>query len=145
MAERETGTVKWFNDAKGYGFIQRASGADVFVHYQAIRGEGHRSLAEGQQVEFSVYMENPKSDLTGFRITDGVYKDVVYTYGKVQPIEENDKLRLKFEYNIVENPSGVDTEDKNFINVIGDILTIEVEKDGNSRENRTDSAQKSNT
>ncbi len=91
------------------------------------------------------YMENPKSDLTGFRITDGVYKDVVYTYGKVQPIEENDKLRLKFEYNVVENPSGVDTEDKNFINVIGDILTIEVEKDGNSRENRTDSAQKSNT
>jgi|TARA_B100001093_G_scaffold282306_1_gene269699 hypothetical protein len=91
------------------------------------------------------YMENPKSDLTGFRITDGVYKDVVYTYGKVQPVEENDKLRLKFEYNVVENPSGVDTEDKNFINVIGDILTIEVEKDGNSRENRTDSAQKSNT
>ena len=91
------------------------------------------------------YMENPKSDLTGFRITDGVYKDVVYTYGKVQPVEENDKLRLKFEYNIVENPSGVDTEDKNFINVIGDILTKEVEKDGNSRENRTDSAQKSNT
>jgi len=91
------------------------------------------------------YMENPKSDLTGFRITDGVYKDVVYTYGKVQPVEENDKLRLKFEYNVVENPSGVDTEDKNFINVIGDILTIEVEKDGKSRENRTDSAQKSNT
>jgi len=91
------------------------------------------------------YMENPKSDLTGFRITDGVYKDVVYTYGKVQPVEENDKLRLKFEYNVVENPSGVDTEDKNFINVIGDILTKEVEKDGNSRENRTDSAQKSNT
>ena len=91
------------------------------------------------------YMENPKSDLTGFRITDGVYKDVVYTYGKVQPVEENDKLRLKFEYNVVENPSGVDTEDKNFINVIGDILTIEVEKDGNSRENRTDSDKKSNT
>tara|TARA_E500000331_G_C16891123_1_gene554791 strand:+ start:335 stop:631 length:297 start_codon:yes stop_codon:yes gene_type:complete len=91
------------------------------------------------------YMENPKSDLTGFRITDGVYKDVVYTYGKVQPVEENDKLRLKFEYNVVENPSGVETEDKNFINVIGDILTKEVEKDGNSRENRTDSAQKSNT
>jgi len=91
------------------------------------------------------YMENPKSDLTGFRIIDGVYKDVVYTYGKVQPVEENDKLRLKFEYNVVENPSGVETEDKNFINVIGDILTKEVEKDGNSRENRTDSAQKSNT
>ena len=54
MAERETGTVKWFNDAKGYGFIQRGNGADVFVHYRAIRGDGHRSLAEGQQVEFSV-------------------------------------------------------------------------------------------
>lgn len=54
MADRETGTVKWFNDSKGYGFIQRASGPDVFVHYRAIRGEGHRSLNEGQQVEFSV-------------------------------------------------------------------------------------------
>ena len=52
--QRETGTVKWFNDAKGYGFIQREGGADVFVHYRAIRGEGHRFLIEGQQVEFSV-------------------------------------------------------------------------------------------
>jgi len=47
MAERETGTVKWFNDSKGYGFIQRESGADVFVHFRAIRGEGHRTLLEG--------------------------------------------------------------------------------------------------
>ncbi len=54
MAEREVGTVKWFNDAKGYGFIQRSTGADVFVHFRAIRGEGHRSLDEGQQVEFAV-------------------------------------------------------------------------------------------
>ncbi|UVE16700.1 cold shock domain-containing protein [Pseudomonas sp. LS44] len=54
MADRESGTVKWFNDAKGYGFIQRESGADVFVHYRAIRGEGHRSLSEGERVEFSV-------------------------------------------------------------------------------------------
>lgn len=54
MANREVGTVKWFNDAKGYGFIQREGGADVFVHYRAIRGEGHRSLTEGQQVEFAV-------------------------------------------------------------------------------------------
>ena len=54
MADREVGTVKWFNDSKGYGFIQRESGPDVFVHYRAIRGEGHRSLVEGQQVEFSV-------------------------------------------------------------------------------------------
>ncbi|TXI32027.1 MAG: cold-shock protein [Aquipseudomonas alcaligenes] len=54
MADREVGTVKWFNDSKGYGFIQRESGPDVFVHYRAIRGEGHRSLIEGQQVEFAV-------------------------------------------------------------------------------------------
>jgi CspA family cold shock protein len=54
MATRETGSVKWFNDAKGYGFIQREDGVDVFVHYRAIRGEGHRSLTEGQQVEYAV-------------------------------------------------------------------------------------------
>lgn len=54
MAERETGTVKWFNDAKGYGFIQRAGGTDVFVHHSAIRAEGFRSLTDGQQVEFTV-------------------------------------------------------------------------------------------
>ena len=54
MAERETGTVKWFNDAKGFGFIERENGADVFVHHSAITGEGFRSLAEGQAVEFQV-------------------------------------------------------------------------------------------
>ena len=54
MAEREVGTVKWFNDVKGYGFIQRSTGADVFVHFRAIRGDGHRTLNEGQQVEFAV-------------------------------------------------------------------------------------------
>ncbi|MEG0968443.1 MAG: cold-shock protein [Pseudomonas sp.] len=54
MSSRETGSVKWFNDAKGYGFIQRGDGADVFVHYRAIRGEGHRTLIEGQQVEYSL-------------------------------------------------------------------------------------------
>ncbi|NIP28742.1 MAG: cold-shock protein [Phycisphaerae bacterium] len=52
---RETGVVKWFNDQKGYGFIARdAGGSDVFVHYSAIEGQGFRSLAEGQRVEFSV-------------------------------------------------------------------------------------------
>ncbi len=54
MTERETGTVKWFNDSKGYGFISRDSGQDVFVHYSAIEEEGFRSLRENQRVEFSV-------------------------------------------------------------------------------------------
>ena len=54
MAERETGTVKWFNSSKGYGFITRDQGTDVFVHYSALRGEGYRSLEEGQRVEFTV-------------------------------------------------------------------------------------------
>jgi len=54
MAERETGTVKWFNNTKGYGFIEREQGEDVFVHFSTIRGEGYRSLEEGQRVEFVV-------------------------------------------------------------------------------------------
>ncbi|HUX77100.1 MAG TPA: cold-shock protein [Anaerolineae bacterium] len=54
MNERETGTVKWFNDAKGYGFIARDAGEDVFVHYSAIEGEGFRTLREEQRVEFAV-------------------------------------------------------------------------------------------
>jgi len=52
--EREQGVVKWFNNAKGYGFIQRASGDDVFVHHSAIQADGYRSLAEGESVEFDV-------------------------------------------------------------------------------------------
>ena len=54
MAERVTGTVKWFNDAKGFGFIERPNDSDVFVHYSALGGDGFRSLSEGQQVEFEV-------------------------------------------------------------------------------------------
>ena len=54
MSERETGTVKWFNGSKGYGFIERAQGGDVFVHFSAIRGDGFRNLEEGQSVEFDV-------------------------------------------------------------------------------------------
>ena len=50
----EQGTVKWFNDAKGYGFISRQNGEDVFVHYSAIQNEGFRSLKEGQAVQFNV-------------------------------------------------------------------------------------------
>ncbi|WP_241492124.1 cold shock domain-containing protein [Pseudomonas sp. TTU2014-080ASC] len=52
--DRESGTVKWFNTSKGFGFISRDSGDDIFVHFRAIRGEGHRVLIEGQRVEFSV-------------------------------------------------------------------------------------------
>ena len=51
---RITGTVKWFNDAKGYGFLSREGGPDVFIHYSAIRGEGFKTLGEGDQVEFEI-------------------------------------------------------------------------------------------
>ena len=50
----EQGVVKWFNDSKGYGFIQQANGEDVFVHFSEIQGDGHRTLAEGAAVEFDV-------------------------------------------------------------------------------------------
>jgi len=54
MSDRETGTVKWFNNGKGYGFIEREEGEDIFVHFSAVLGEGFRSLEEGQKVEFSI-------------------------------------------------------------------------------------------
>ncbi|RME50904.1 MAG: cold-shock protein [Caldilineae bacterium] len=54
MTERIRGSVKWFNNVKGYGFIEREGGSDVFVHYSAIKMDGYRSLVEGQQVEFTV-------------------------------------------------------------------------------------------
>jgi CspA family cold shock protein len=54
MSEKEQGTVKWFNGSKGYGFISREVGDDVFVHFNAIVGEGYRNLEEGQKVEFTV-------------------------------------------------------------------------------------------
>jgi CspA family cold shock protein len=56
---RETGRVKWFNNAKGYGFIERSQGGDVFVHHTAIQAEGYRTLEEGQTVEFTV-VQGPK-------------------------------------------------------------------------------------
>jgi CspA family cold shock protein len=59
MAGQAQGTVKWFNDAKGYGFIARDHGPDVFVHYSAIVGDGFRSLSEGQTVQFEI-TEGPK-------------------------------------------------------------------------------------
>jgi CspA family cold shock protein len=54
VSERVTGTVKWFNGSKGYGFISREDGEDVFVHYSAIQSEGFRNLEEGQRVEFTI-------------------------------------------------------------------------------------------
>jgi len=67
MSEKEQGTVKWFNATKGYGFIEREEGEDVFVHYSGILQEGFKSLNEGQQVEFSV-VEGDK----GLQATDVV-------------------------------------------------------------------------
>lgn len=54
MSDKVTGTVKWFNDQKGFGFIEHAGGKDVFVHHSAIQAEGFRSLSEGDQVEFTI-------------------------------------------------------------------------------------------
>ena len=54
MCERVTGTVKWFNASRGYGFIERADGPDVFVHFSAIESEGFKTLNEGQKVEFTI-------------------------------------------------------------------------------------------
>jgi len=59
MSDRIIGTIKWFSDSKGYGFIQREDGPDVFVHFSAIQMEGYKSLKEGQQVEFTIE-EGPK-------------------------------------------------------------------------------------
>ena len=59
MSERATGSVKWFNGSKGYGFITREEGEDVFVHYSAIQGDGFRNLEEGQNVEFDI-VQGPK-------------------------------------------------------------------------------------
>ena len=93
------------------------------------------------------YVEHPRFEQAGFRIADGKYENVIYTYGKVKPIEEDDKLRLKFEYNVHENPNDVDTDSDEFINMIGDILTLEIdkEKNDNSREDRENDSQESTT
>lgn len=67
MAERFTGTVKWFNASKGYGFIGREDGEDVFVHFSAIQMEGYKRLKEGQKVEFSI--ENGPKGLQAAEVT----------------------------------------------------------------------------
>jgi CspA family cold shock protein len=65
MSDREIGTVKWFNSGKGYGFIEREEGDDVFVHYSAILGDGFRNLDEGQRVEFTVEQGQKGPQATG--------------------------------------------------------------------------------
>jgi len=70
MAERETGNVKWFDAKKGFGFISRENGEDIFVHFSAINSEGYRSLEEGQKVEFEITqgskgLEARNLDVTG--------------------------------------------------------------------------------
>jgi len=64
VSMRITGQVKWFNNAKGFGFIEREGGSDVFVHYSAITGDGFRSLEEGQAVEFEI-VDGPKGPQAG--------------------------------------------------------------------------------
>ena len=64
MSETVAGTVKWFSDQKGYGFIAREDGPDVFVHFSAIQSEGFRSLSEGDQVEFEIE-DGPKGPAAG--------------------------------------------------------------------------------
>jgi len=68
MSERIVGTVKWFNASKGYGFIARENGPDVFVHYSAIQSEGFRNLEEGQKVEFEVEQGNKGPQATNVTI-----------------------------------------------------------------------------
>ena len=67
MNDRVTGKVKWFNASKGYGFIERQGGPDVFVHFSAIQSDGYRTLQEGQQVEFSI--ENGPKGLQAAKVT----------------------------------------------------------------------------
>ena len=70
MAERETGTVKWFNAAKGYGFITKEDGGDVFVHYSAIQGDGYRVLEDGQKVEFEVIQGRKGLEATNLNVAE---------------------------------------------------------------------------
>jgi CspA family cold shock protein len=82
MAERYIGTVKWFNATKGYGFIGRDDGEDVFVHFSAIQMEGYKRLKEGQKVEFSIE-EGPK----GLQAADVTPADDVTPAEDVAPSE----------------------------------------------------------
>jgi cold shock protein len=69
MSERIIGTVKWFNGSKGYGFIERPDGEDVFVHYSSIQGNGFRNLEEGQKVEFELEQGAKGLQATNVKLT----------------------------------------------------------------------------
>jgi cold shock protein len=70
MADRQSGVVKWFDSGKGYGFIERSHGADVFVHYSGIRGKGFRSLEAGDRVTFEV-VRGPKGEQAEDVVAEG--------------------------------------------------------------------------
>ena len=65
---KEQGTVKWFNASKGYGFIQRQSGEDVFVHFSAIQSDGYKSLNEGQRVEYELVTNRGKTSAENLKV-----------------------------------------------------------------------------
>ena len=69
MSERIIGTVKWFNGGKGYGFIEREGGEDVFVHFSAIQSDGYRNLEEGQRVEFNIEQGTKGAQATNVTVT----------------------------------------------------------------------------
>ena len=90
------------------------------------------------------YIDNPRYSQSGIRIDEGEYKDVIYLYGKVQFIEENEHLRLKFDYQVLRNPNNVDTDCEAFRSTIGDILTENLEKEVNDqRKNRENDTKES--
>ena len=90
------------------------------------------------------YVDNPRYSHSGIVIEDGEYKDVIYLYGKVQLIEENEHLRLKFDYQVLRNPNNVDTDCEAFRSTIGDILTENLEKEVNDqRKNRENDPKES--
>ncbi len=70
MAEREVGSIKWFDGKKGFGFINRENGDDVFVHYSAIEGEGYRVLKDGQKVEFEVVQGKKGLEASNLTVVD---------------------------------------------------------------------------
>jgi cold shock protein len=70
MSQREVGTIKWFDAKKGYGFINRQNGEDVFVHFSAIQGTGYRTLKDGQKVEFEVVQGQKGPQATNLSLTE---------------------------------------------------------------------------